>query len=159
MSENATKTLEEPTAKLRAFIQPIFFVILITIVLSIFTLEYYAMMQENIVDNNDFESDSTNWTISGTTFGLPAYSGSKSAEITPGGYVAQNLSDIQGDDLSSFSFWVYDADYATLDFIIYYNDSTKTVIDFALGDTGLWKKKNIIDVVAGKFINKINIKY
>lgn len=50
MSENASETSETPEAKLRAFIQPIFFVILIAIVLSLFTLEYYAMLQEQDPD-------------------------------------------------------------------------------------------------------------
>ncbi|UCE12378.1 MAG: hypothetical protein JSV04_09265 [Candidatus Heimdallarchaeota archaeon] len=43
MSES---TIETPEAKLRSFIQPISFVLLITIILSIFTLEYYAWLQE-----------------------------------------------------------------------------------------------------------------
>lgn len=157
MSENAFEAPETPDAKLRAFIQPIVFVILIAIVLSLFTLEYYSMIQENVIDNNDFELDSTNWIISGTSFGLPAYSGSKSAKITPGGYVAQNLPNIPGNDLLLISFWAFDADNATIDFIVYYNDKTTTVIDFILSDTGLWKKKNITSLASGKFVNKINI--
>ncbi|MFX1286224.1 MAG: hypothetical protein ACFFB5_21490 [Promethearchaeota archaeon] len=157
MSENDTKIPEERKANLRAFIQPIFFVILIAIVLSLSTLEFYALNQENIIENNDFESDSAKWTISGTTFGLPAYSGSKSAIITPGGYVAQDLSDIPVEEKSLISFWVLDADNATLEFIVYYNDNTTTVINFTLGNTGLWKNKNITNLVVGKFVNKINI--
>ena len=46
MSENTTKSPETPEAKLRAFIQPIVFVILIAIVLSLFTLQYYGRIQE-----------------------------------------------------------------------------------------------------------------
>lgn len=157
MSESTTESHETSEAKLQAFIQPIVFVILITIVLSVFTLEYYASYQENVIKNHDFESNSDNWKISGTTFGLPAYSGSKSAEITPGGYVAQNLDDIPVEENSSFSFWAYDADYATIDFIVYYNDDSTTVIDFTLNNTGLWKEKEITGLLAGKFITKINI--
>ncbi len=46
MSENASESHETTEAKLKAFIQPIVFVILIAIILSLFTLDYYAVMQE-----------------------------------------------------------------------------------------------------------------
>lgn len=52
MSESTTKSPETPEAKLRAFIQPIVFVILIAIVLSLFTLQYYARIQEENPDYN-----------------------------------------------------------------------------------------------------------
>jgi hypothetical protein len=151
------KAPEDIQAKFRSFILPIIFVILIAVVLSLFTLEFYSMIQENVIENNDFEEDSANWIISGTTFESPAYSGSKSAQITPGGYVAQDLSNIAVDDFSSFSFWIFDADNATIDFIVYYTDNTITINDFVLGDTRSWIKMNITGLTAGKYINKINI--
>ncbi|UCG00471.1 MAG: hypothetical protein JSW11_12615 [Candidatus Heimdallarchaeota archaeon] len=46
MSENTSESHETTEAKLQAFIQPIIFVILIAIILSLFTLDYYAAMQE-----------------------------------------------------------------------------------------------------------------
>ena len=46
MSENTPEGHETTDAKLRAFIQPIVFVILIAIILSLFTLDYYAAIQE-----------------------------------------------------------------------------------------------------------------
>jgi len=151
------KVNEAPQAKFRAFILPIIFVILIAIVLSLFTLEFYTMIQENVIKNNDFEEGSAHWIISGTTFELPAYSGSKSAKITPGGYVAQDLSDETVDDSSAFSFWVFDADNATINFIVYYSDNTTTINELVLGATHSWKKKNITDLTVGKYINKFNI--
>ncbi|MHA2327027.1 MAG: hypothetical protein ACXACR_00750 [Candidatus Hodarchaeales archaeon] len=44
MSENVTET---PEAKLRAFISPVIFVILIAIILSLFTLQYYEILEED----------------------------------------------------------------------------------------------------------------
>jgi len=46
MSENTTESHGTTEAKLRAFIQPIAFVIFIAIILSLFTLDYYAAIQE-----------------------------------------------------------------------------------------------------------------
>ncbi|UCG89739.1 MAG: hypothetical protein JSU57_04500 [Candidatus Heimdallarchaeota archaeon] len=46
MSERITENHETPEAKLQAFIQPIVFVLLIAIILSIFTLDYYTLVQE-----------------------------------------------------------------------------------------------------------------
>jgi len=157
MSESPTESHETTEAKLQAFLQPIVFVLLIAIILSLFTLDFYASIQENVIKNHDFESDLDNWEVSGTAFGLPAYSGSKSAEIAPGGYVAQNLTDIPVKDLSSFSFWAYDVNYTTIDFIVYYNDGTTTVIEFTLNNTGLWTKMEITGLTTGKFVIRINI--
>ena len=46
MSESTSENHEIPEAKLQAFIQPIAFVILIAIILSLFTLQYYSSIQE-----------------------------------------------------------------------------------------------------------------
>ncbi|PWI49443.1 hypothetical protein CEE45_01225 [Candidatus Heimdallarchaeota archaeon B3_Heim] len=144
-------------AKLKAFFLPIVFVVLITIILSVLTLDFYAGIQENVINDYDFEEDSAKWIVSGTTFGLPAYSGSKSAEITPGGYVAQTLPNIPVDEISSFSFWILDSNNASLDIIVSYKDEKTSVIEFSLGDTGLWSQKNVTGLTTGKFISKFNI--
>ncbi|MFX0013521.1 MAG: hypothetical protein ACFFB2_14245 [Promethearchaeota archaeon] len=47
MSESTTESHETSEAKLRAFIQPIVFVLVIAIVLSLFTLDYYAMIEQD----------------------------------------------------------------------------------------------------------------
>ncbi|MHA1976410.1 MAG: hypothetical protein ACW98F_01890 [Candidatus Hodarchaeales archaeon] len=157
MSEPTIENEDMSKAKLKAFFLPIISVVLITIVLSALTLDVYAGIQENVVTNFDFEQDSENWSVSGTTFGLPAHSGEKSAEITPGGYVAQNATDTYVDDISSFSFWIFDANNASVDFIVYYTDTTTTTHQFSLGNTGLWSQKNITNLTPGKIINKFNI--
>ncbi|MHA2137513.1 MAG: hypothetical protein ACW98G_06505 [Candidatus Hodarchaeales archaeon] len=157
MSETIVENHKIDRAKLRAFFLPIIFVVLITIVLSVLTLDYYATIHENVVSDYDFESDSSNWIISGTTFGPPAYSGDRSAEIAPGGYVAQNLSKISVDEIRSFSFWVLDVNNASLEIIISYTDETTSQIAYSLGDTGLWSQKNVTNLASGKFVNKFNI--
>ncbi|MFX1514934.1 MAG: hypothetical protein ACFFC6_01405 [Promethearchaeota archaeon] len=50
MSENTAKSHETTEAKLQAFIQPIVLVILIAIILSLFTLDLYAAIQEENPD-------------------------------------------------------------------------------------------------------------
>ncbi|MFX0122501.1 MAG: hypothetical protein ACFFAE_02615 [Candidatus Hodarchaeota archaeon] len=46
MSENTSESHETTDAKLQAFIQPIVFVLLIAIILSVFTLDYYAALEK-----------------------------------------------------------------------------------------------------------------
>jgi len=50
MSESLTEKHEPREAKLQAFIQPIVFVLLIAIILSLFTLDYYALANTEIPD-------------------------------------------------------------------------------------------------------------
>lgn len=50
MSESTTESPETSEAKLHAFIKPIVFVILIAIVLSLFTLDYYSVIQQENPD-------------------------------------------------------------------------------------------------------------
>jgi hypothetical protein len=52
MSESTTEIPETSEAKLQAFIRPIIFVILIAIVLSLFTLDYYGIIQQ---ENPDYK--------------------------------------------------------------------------------------------------------
>jgi hypothetical protein len=157
MSESTLENHKINRAKLRAFFKPIIFVVLITIVLSVLTLDFYATITENVVSDYDFEEDSSKWIISGTTFGPPAANGSRSAEIAPGGFVAQTLDNIPVDEILSFSFWVLDANNGSLEMTITYKDGTSSKIPYSLGDTGLWSQKNVTGLAVGKFVDKFNI--